>query len=68
MDRFTLLHLNDSECPKGSRKDRHACLGTGYIWGEDFSALVHLLNKCKEYDIPAVLETHGIDMVTLACL
>lgn len=68
MDRFTLLHLNDSKCPMKSKKDRHACLGDGLIWGDGFDSLVHLLDRCKEHGIPMVLETHGLDMVTLSCL
>lgn len=66
IENFYLLHLNDSEVPLGSKKDAHACLGDGHIWKEDFAPLIHLLNKCKEYQIPMVLETHGIDMLTLA--
>ena len=65
---FTLLHLNDSMVPKGSRKDRHCVLGGGYIWRESFESLIYLLNKCKSYGIPMVLETHGMDMVTLSLL
>lgn len=65
---FKLLHLNDSEVPLGAKKDRHACLGTGYIWKESFESLVYLLNKCKELNIPMVLETNGSDMITLAKL
>ena len=68
LDNFTLLHLNDSEVPLGSRKDRHACLGTGYIWGESFDSLILLLDTCKAHGIPAVLETHGTDMLTLSQL
>jgi endonuclease IV len=68
MEYFTLLHLNDSEVELGTKKDRHACLGTGYIWGESFSSLFVLLDTCKSHGIPAVLETHGRDMLTLACL
>jgi deoxyribonuclease-4 len=63
---FTLLHLNDSEVPLGTKKDRHACLGTGHIWSESFESLIHLLNLCKYHSIPMVLETHGSDMITLA--
>lgn len=66
--RFSLLHLNDSEVPFGAKKDRHACLGTGHIWGKDFASLIYLLDKCKSLDIPMVLETHGRDMLTLAHL
>ncbi len=65
LDKWTLLHLNDSEVPLGAKKDRHACLGQGYIWGENFEPLVYLLNKCKENEIPMILETHGTDMFTL---
>ena len=68
IENFYLLHLNDSQVPFGSKKDEHACLGEGYIWQKDFAPLVHLLNKCKKYQIPMVLETHGIDMLTLAQL
>lgn len=68
MSRWTLLHLNDSETEKGARVDLHACIGSGHIWGESFDSLIHLLNKCKKHGIPAVLETHGLDMLTLACL
>lgn len=68
IDRFTLLHLNDSQCPMKSRKDRHACLGDGLIWGDGFESLIYLLDLCQKHDIPMVLETHGLDMITLACL
>lgn len=68
MHRFSLLHLNDSEVPFGEKKDRHACLGTGHIWGKDFDSLIYLLDKCKSFGIPMVLETHGRDMLTLAHL
>lgn len=72
-DRFTLLHLNDSKCsdqkrndaPFGSGKDCHQLLGHGYIWEDSYDSLIHLLNKCKERDIPIILETHPCDMDTL---
>jgi len=63
---FYLLHLNDSAALLGSKKDLHACLGEGEIWRDSFESLIHLLNKCKENNIPMVLETHGGDMITLA--
>jgi len=66
LENFTLLHLNDSKVELGSKKDRHACLGTGYIWGKDFKSLIHLLNICKKHNIPSVLETHGLDMLIIA--
>tara|TARA_Y100000389_G_C17429534_1_gene501699 strand:+ start:711 stop:1667 length:957 start_codon:yes stop_codon:yes gene_type:complete len=68
LEHFKLLHLNDSEVPLGAKKDRHACLGRGYIWGESFDSLIYLLDKCKQLKIPMVLETKGSDMFTLAKL
>lgn len=66
IDKWTLLHLNDSEVPLGSKKDRHAKLTTGYIWKDDITSLLYLLNRCKENGIPMVLETSSEDMFTLA--
>lgn len=66
IEKFTLLHLNDSFVCLGSRKDEHACLGTGQIWWKNFDSLVLLLDTCKKYGIPSVLETHSLDMLKLA--
>lgn len=68
INRFKLLHLNDSVVPLGSRKDEHTLLGTGHIWAHSFESLILLLDLCKKYNIPAVLETHCIDMLTLGAL
>ena len=38
------------------------------IYEENFDSLLYLLNKCKELDIPAVLETNGYDMLALGQL
>lgn len=48
------VHLNDSKTPLGSRKDRHADIGTGYI---DFRGLMEFVKICKNRCIPTVLET-----------
>lgn len=67
MEYFYLLHLNDSRVPFGAKKDAHANLGMGYIWNNNLGPLIHLLNKCKMYGIPMVLETYGsIDLDTLS--
>ena len=55
---LSLIHLNDSIVPFGSKKDRHAVLGTGYIWREDITSLLYLLNFCTEKQIPMILETN----------
>lgn len=68
LEKFSLLHLNDSKCPIKSCKDRHACLGTGYIWGDSWDSLIYLLDRCNKHNIPVILETHGMDMITLAYL
>jgi deoxyribonuclease-4 len=68
LEKFFLLHLNDSKVEKGSKKDRHELLGHGCIWEESFESLVYLLNKCKEHRIPSVLETSQEDMYTLLAL
>ncbi len=65
IEHFRLLHLNDSECPHKSRKDRHANICTGVIWKDDNKALRYLLKCCKKYDIPIVLETTSIDIPVL---
>jgi apurinic endonuclease APN1 len=68
LEYFTLLHLNDSKTPKGARVDRHACLGTGYIWKKSIVSLQHLLNKCQISSIPIVVETNYADLAFLATI
>ena len=54
LDRLKALHLNDSKNPYASHKDRHECLGEGYLGLETFRAIVnHPLLKDK----PMILET-----------
>lgn len=65
---LTLVHLNDSEVKLGSRVDRHVCLGQGYIWGDSFNSLIHLLQVCQKRSIPCVLETHPNDILTVSSL
>lgn len=48
-----LVHLNDSENPKGSHVDRHACPGQGYIGREKMEEVVAF---CRSLRIPMVLE------------
>lgn len=60
LDKFNLLHLNDSAVPFGSKKDRHECLREGFIWKEDDEALKYLIKRCGESNIPIILETPDI--------
>ena len=48
------VHLNDSRTPLGSRKDRHAPLGEGYIGLTPFRLMV---NDERFKGIPLILET-----------
>lgn len=68
LPKLWLIHLNDSKIPLKKRVDRHALLKTGYIWGESDESLLTLLNLAEKNNIPLVLETHGLDMLTLACI
>ncbi len=51
------LHLNDSQTPLGSNRDRHANIGAGEI-GDDGCAV--FLSEPRFQDLPCVLETPGV--------
>ena len=54
LDRLYALHLNDSNNPFASHKDRHECLGMGSLGLDTFRAIVnHPILKDK----PMILET-----------
>lgn len=69
-DLVACLHINDSEGERGSRKDRHANLGSGKIALEGFR---RLLGEPRLAGAPAILETpigddelgHARDLKTL---
>ncbi len=54
LDRLYALHLNDSKNPRGSHKDRHACIGQGYLGEETFARIV---NHPALKGLPMILET-----------
>src|SRR5439155_25054782 len=54
LDRLRAFHLNDSKTPAGSRVDRHAEIGDGYLGLLPFWRLV---NDSRFAAVPAVLET-----------
>lgn len=54
LGRLKALHLNDSKNPLGARKDRHECIGKGYIGLEAFARIV---NHPLLQDKPMILET-----------
>ena len=48
------IHVNDSKNPNGSKKDRHANLGDGYI---GFDTILNIINNPRLKDKPFILET-----------
>jgi deoxyribonuclease IV len=56
LERVGSLHLNDSQTPLGSNRDRHANVGAGEL-GEDGCAA--FLSAPPFQDLPCVLETPG---------
>ncbi|MBR5740924.1 MAG: deoxyribonuclease IV, partial [Firmicutes bacterium] len=54
LDRLKALHLNDSKNPRGARKDRHACIGEGYLGLDTFRRIV---NHPVLKPLPMCLET-----------
>ncbi len=68
LEYLSLIHLNDSEVKFGSKKDRHASLKTGEIWGERDDALRHIIIICKRLKIPMIMETNIRDMVTVSMI
>jgi deoxyribonuclease IV len=56
LERVGALHLNDSQTPLGSNRDRHANIGTGEIGDEGCAAF---LATPAFDDLPCILETPG---------
>jgi deoxyribonuclease IV len=56
--RIGSLHLNDSQTPLGSNRDRHANIGEGELGLEGARAFV---NEPRFHSLPCVLETPGPD-------
>ena len=54
LHRLKALHLNDSKNPFGSHKDRHACIGEGFLGMETFQKII---NHPALADKPMILET-----------
>ena len=58
LERLGSLHLNDSQAPLGSNRDRHADLGTGELGEAGCSVF---LSEPRFGALPCVLETPGAD-------
>ena len=54
LSRLKALHINDSKNPMGAHKDRHACIGEGFLGKEAFiKVITHPLFQ----GLPCILET-----------
>ena len=54
LSRLKALHINDSKNPTGAHKDRHACIGEGFLGKEAFiKVITHPLLQ----GLPCILET-----------
>ncbi|MCP9488485.1 MAG: deoxyribonuclease IV [Solirubrobacteraceae bacterium MAG38_C4-C5] len=58
LERIGSLHLNDSQTPLGSNRDRHAAVGAGELGADGCAAF---LGDPRFDDLPCVLETPGPD-------
>lgn len=54
IDRLSVIHVNDSKNPRGSRKDRHENIGYGHI---GFQALNYIVHHPQLEHLPKILET-----------
>lgn len=54
LERLKAIHLNDSKNPLGARKDRHECIGAGYI---GLAAMERIVNHPALRGLPFCLET-----------
>ena len=71
LERLQAIHINDSQNPAGTRKDRHARIGEGTLGESFFAALITHPKLCR---LPFVLETpnddagHGAEITRLRSL
>ena len=59
LEKLKALHINDSKNPLGAHKDRHACIGEGYLGVE---AIAAVLRHPKLAGLPCILETPQEDL------
>ena len=56
-ENVSLIHLNDCKKNVGCCVDRHENIGKGYIMKDTMDGIFLLIQHCKLYDIPLILET-----------
>ena len=61
IDRLHAVHINDSKNPCGAHKDRHECIGKGYLGSEEFGGGMQVMQNTVSNDrlreLPFILET-----------
>ncbi len=59
LDRLKAVHINDSKNPLGAAKDRHACIGEGYL---GTAAIIKVITHPALKGLPCILETPQPDL------
>ena len=61
IDRLRAVHINDSKNPCGAHKDRHECIGKGYLGSEEFGGgmqvMQNIVSNGHLRSLPFILET-----------
>ena len=61
IERLRAVHVNDSKNPCGAHKDRHECIGKGYLGGEEFGGgmqvIQNIVSNGRLRALPFILET-----------
>ena len=61
IERLHAVHINDSKNPCGAHKDRHECIGKGYLGSEEFGGRMQVMQNIVSNDrlraLPFILET-----------
>lgn len=61
IERLRAVHINDSKNPCGEHKDRHECIGKGYLGSEEFGGgmqvMQNIVSNGRLRALPFILET-----------
>lgn len=61
IERLRAVHINDSKNPCGAHKDRHECIGKGYLGSEEFGGgmqvMQNIVSNSRLRALPYILET-----------
>lgn len=61
IERLHAVHINDSKNPCGAHKDRHECIGKGYLGSEEFGGgmqvMQNIVSNGHLRSLPFILET-----------